>query len=93
MPRYEWHQQKATRNLKKHTVSFDEASTVFNDPLARIFDDPDHSIIELREIIVGHSVVGRFIMVSFTEKEPGLVRIISARQMTRKERTDYEEKM
>ncbi len=91
MLRYEWHLQKAVQNLKKHAVSFDEASTVFNDPLARIFDDPDHSVTESREIIIGHSVAGRLIMVSFVEKEPGLVRIISARKMTGKERDDYEE--
>lgn len=84
---------KALRNLKKHAVSFDEASTVFNDPLARIFDDPDHSLIELREIIIGRSVVGRLIMVSFTEKEHDQVRIISARLATRKERADYEENL
>jgi uncharacterized DUF497 family protein len=61
------------------------------DPLARIFDDPDHSLTEVREIIIGHSIVGRLIMVSFVEKEMGLVRIISARQTTNKERADYEE--
>ena len=91
MVRFEWHLQKAARNLKKHEVSFDEALTVFNDPLARIFDDPDHSLTEVREIIIGHSIVGRLIMVSFVEKEMGLVRIISARQTTNKERADYEE--
>ena len=91
MTRFEWHLQKAARNLKKHGVSFDEASTVFNDPLARIFNDPDHSLTEAREIIIGHSVVGRLIMVSFVEQEIGLVRIISARQTTNKERADYEE--
>jgi len=91
MAHFEWHIQKAMRNLKKHGVSFDEAATVFNDPLARIFDDPNHSITESRELIIGHSIVGRLIMVSFVEKEQGLVRIISARQTTNKERTDYEE--
>jgi len=91
MTRFEWHPQKAARNLKKHGVSFDEASTVFNDPLARIFNDPDHSLTEAREIIIGHSVVGRLIMVSFVEQEIGLVRIISARQTTNKERAEYEE--
>lgn len=91
MVRFEWHLQKAAQNLKKHEVSFDEASTVFNDPLARIFDDPNHSLTEAREIIIGHSIIGRLIMVSFVEKEIGLVRIISARQTTNKERADYEE--
>jgi len=82
---------KSSTESEKHEVSFDEASTVFNDPLARIFDDPDHSLTEAREIIIGHSIVGRLIMVSFVEKEIGLVRIISARQTTNKERADYEE--
>jgi uncharacterized protein len=91
MVRFEWHLQKSVRNLKKHSISFDEASTVFNDPLARIFDDPEHSLTEAREIIIGHSIVGRLIMVSFIEKEIGLVRIISARQTNNKERADYEE--
>jgi len=93
MVRFEWHLQKSVRNLKKHSVSFDEASTVFNDPLARIFDDPAHSLTEVREIIIGHSIVGRLIMVSFVEKEISLVRIISARQTTNKERADYEENL
>jgi uncharacterized DUF497 family protein len=53
---------KAALNLRKHAVSFDEASTVFNDPLARIFDDLGHSTTESREIIIGHSVIGRLIM-------------------------------
>jgi uncharacterized DUF497 family protein len=91
MVRFEWHLQKSVRNLKKHSISFDEASTVFNDPLARIFDDPEHSLTEAREIIIGHSIVGQLIMVSFIEKEIGLVRIISARQTNNKERADYEE--
>ena len=91
MTRFEKHLQKAARNLKKHGVSFDEATTVFNDSLARIFDDPDHSIAESRELIIGHSIIGCLLIVSFTEKEKGLVRIISARQATRRERIDYEE--
>lgn len=91
MTRFEWHLKKAARNLKKHGVSFDEATTVFNDSLARIFDDPDHSITESRELIIGHSIIGCLLIVSFTEKEKGLIRIISARQATRRERVDYEE--
>ncbi len=91
MVRFEWHPQKSVRNLQKHSISFDEASTVFSDPFARIFDDPEHSLTEAREIIIGHSIVGRLIMVLFVEKEIDLVRIISARQTTNKERSDYEE--
>ena len=63
---------------------------VFADPLARIFDDPDHSADESREIIVGHSMEQRLLIISFTERG-GRVRIISARTATRRERHDYEQ--
>jgi hypothetical protein len=64
---------------------------VFDDPLARIFDDEDHSAEEAREIIVGHSILGRLLLVCFTEREAGVIRVFSARQTTRNERQDYEE--
>ena len=89
--KFEWDQEKAKSNLSKHKVGFDEASTVFVDPLAKIFDDQDHSTDEIREIIVGHSVLGRLLLVSFTERGRDLARIISARAATRKERKGYEE--
>jgi hypothetical protein len=89
--RFEWDEAKAGINLSKHGVSFLEAQTVFLDPLARVFDDELHSVGELREIIVGHSSDGRLLLVSFAEREIGLVRIISARRATRRERSDYEE--
>jgi uncharacterized protein len=89
--RIEWDSRKAIGNLRKHEVSFDEASTVFDDPLAAIFPDEEHSSGEIREIIIGHSVQDRLLMVSFTEREPEIVRIISARLTTRKETKDYEE--
>ncbi len=88
--RFEWDKNKATHNLQKHGVSFDEASTVFRDPLGRIFDDEDHSQLEAREIIIGHSVTGRVLLVSFTERKMNLIRIISARTATKRERDDYE---
>ena len=66
-------------------------STVFDDPLAVIFPDDDHSITELREIIVGHSVKQQLLLVCFTEREPDTIRIISARPAIRKEVKDYEE--
>ena len=53
--RFEWDGRKALTDQVKHKVSFEEAMTVFNDPLARIFDDPDHSVVESREIIIGLS--------------------------------------
>jgi uncharacterized protein len=89
--RLESDERKAVSNLKKHRVSFDEASTVFRDPLARIFDDEPHSAEEPREIIIGHSILDRLVVVSFTEKPDGAVRLISARLATRNEREDYEE--
>ena len=74
----EWEAVKADVNARKHRVGFEEALTVFADPLARIFDDPDHSAREQREIIVGHSTQQRLLLVSFTECD-GRIRIISAR--------------
>ena len=89
--RFEWDSKKAAANLKKHKVSFDEAVSVFADPLASIFDDEDHSNAEQREIIVGHSILNRIVLVCFTELEENLVRIINARLVTKREREDYEE--
>ena len=88
---FEWDRTKAAANFKKHKVTFDEASTAFSDPLARIFDDEEHSTEERREIIVGHSIINRLLLVCFTELDENTVRIFSARQATRKERQDYEE--
>jgi uncharacterized DUF497 family protein len=89
---FEWDEDKGKANLKKHKVSFDEASTVFGDPLAYIFDDEEHSTEdEKREIIVGHSVHNRLLLVAFVERIIDLIRIISARRATKKERTKYEE--
>jgi uncharacterized DUF497 family protein len=87
---FEWDDRKAIANIKKHGVSFDEASTLFHDPLARIFDDKDHSYGEAREIIIGHSSTRRLLLVSFVEGAKNLIRIISARQPTPQERSDYE---
>ena len=71
-------------------MSFAEAASVFSNPLAKIFDDPDHSAEEPREIIVGHSSANRLLLVIFTERSKDFVRIISARCFTKKERSDYE---
>jgi uncharacterized protein len=89
--RFEWDAGKAASNLKKHGVTFDEAGTVFADPLAVIFDDEEHSEDEIREIVIGHSVFQRLLLVSFTERGDDVVRIISARKATNRERRDYEE--
>lgn len=88
---FEWDKDKASSNIKKHKVSFDEASTVFDDPLAYIFDDEDHSIDEYREIIIGHSIIQRLLVVCFTERAEDLIRIFSARLAIKRERQDYEE--
>lgn len=64
----EWNTEKAEANLKKHEVSFDEAKTVFDDPLFIIFADPDHSFEENRLIIMGESNQNRLLVVSYTEK-------------------------
>ena len=87
---FEWDARKATLNFNKHRVSFDEASTVFDDPLAVIFDDLDHSLRERRETIVGHSITDRLLLVCFSERND-MIRILSARPLTRGERRDYEE--
>ena len=88
---FEWDPRKDRANLEKHRISFSEAMAVFDDPLARIFVDEDHSADERREIIVGHSQAKRLLLVCFTEPDQGRVRIISARRATRRERHDYEE--
>ena len=88
--RFEWNARKALTNQAKHGVSFEEAMTVFSDPLARIFDDPDHSVAESREIIIGLSQKQRLLIVCFTEPSD-TVRILSARKATKIERQDYEE--
>jgi uncharacterized protein len=87
--RFEWDPNKAEANLSKHEVSFEEAVTVFADPLARIFPDEEHSVDELREIIIGHSAGHQLILVNFTGINDR-VRISSARKATRRERK-YEE--
>jgi uncharacterized DUF497 family protein len=88
--RFEWDPKKAETNRVKHDVSFEDAVTVFADPLARIFPDEQHSVEELREIIIGHSARRQLILVNFTGID-NRVRIFSARKATRRERKDYEE--
>ena len=89
--KFEWNEKKALSNFQKHGVHFQEAQTVFNNPLACIFDDEFHSSDEPREIIIGHSANGRLLVVCFTEREPSMIRIITARPATNRERQDYEE--
>lgn len=87
---FEWDNNKATSNIKRHQVGFEEAVSVFSDPLAVIFDDEEHSVDELREIIIGRSINNRLMLVCFTERGQA-IRIISARLATKKEREEYGE--
>ena len=87
---FDWDIEKAGRNLEKHGVSFQEAATIFGDPLALTCFDPDHSEDEDRFLTFGNSGEGRLLVVAHTERG-GFTRIISARQTTRRERKFYEE--
>jgi uncharacterized DUF497 family protein len=87
---FEWGEAKAKTNLRKHGVSFDEAQTVFTDPLAMTIPDPDHSADEARFIIIGESDKKRILVVAHTERKKK-IRLISARKATRSEREKYEE--
>jgi uncharacterized DUF497 family protein len=71
-PTFEWDPVKAAANFAKHGVSFEEACTAFQDPLARIHADPDHSALEHREILIGHSAQGRLVLVAFTDRRSRL---------------------
>lgn len=88
---FEWNAEKSADNLKKHDVSFEEATTVFDDPFFLIFKDSDHSFDEQRFIIIGMSDGLRYLFVSFAERAER-IRIISARELTTAERRSYEYK-
>jgi uncharacterized DUF497 family protein len=87
---FEWDPIKAASNLRDHGVSFEEASTVFADPLAMLMADPDHSIEEERYVVLGESARRNLLVVAFAERPPR-TRLISAREATRHERRQYEE--
>lgn len=87
---FAWDQHKAALNLAKHGVSFEEAATVFGDPLSNTYPDPEHSFSEQRFIIIGVSEQGSILVVAHTD-DGELVRIISAREATAGERKAYEE--
>lgn len=86
---FTWDERKASANLRKHRIAFEEAATVFVDPIAREYDDPDHSAIEARFLLVGHSLVGGIRLLVHAEKDD-TIRIISARRATPSEREQYE---
>lgn len=87
--RFAWDEQKAATNLAKHGVSFEEAVTVFGDPLSDTFDDPDHSMEERRFLIIGTSHRGKMLIVAHTD-DGEVVRVVSAREPTPGERKSYE---
>ena len=86
---FEWNKTKAKTNLEKHNISFDEATTVFGDPLAVTYLDPDHCEGEIRYLTFGHTSHGKLIVVAHAVRGVK-IRIVSARDMTRKEKKDYE---
>jgi len=88
---FEWDPRKAAANEKKHGVEFKEASTVFGDPLAWFQADAEHSLGEDRLLLLGRSSENRLLAVLFTDRGDALVRIISARCATSRERRKYEE--
>ena len=92
MTTFGWDDQKAASNLLKHGVAFEEAQTVFKDPLARVEQDRDHVSDENREWIFGHSFRSRLLLVSYVKRGSAL-RIISARLASRHERKRYEEEI
>ena len=83
-----WDGRKADRNARKHGVTFEEAATVFSDPLALIIEDESHPE---NARIIGESLAGHVLLVVYVELDQGLVRLISARRATRHERRRYEE--
>ena len=89
---YEWDADKATVNERKHGISFDEAQTVFLDPFAETFDDPDHSVDERRFITIGMSTRQHLLFVAHAESGVDRIRIVSARPATRGETHAHEER-
>ena len=87
--KFEWDREKATKNAKKHGISFREALTVFRDTLSVTYPDIDHSADEDRFLIIGLSLSGNVLVVSHAFRNDS-IRIISARKATRKERFFYE---
>jgi uncharacterized DUF497 family protein len=87
---FEWDEEKAAANLRKHKVSFEEAKTVFNDPMSVTVRDESHSVEEDRYIDIGTSARGRVLIVAYTERGAN-IRLISSRKASPKERRQYEE--
>lgn len=88
---FEWDQKKAEENRRKHRVDFDEAKTVFADPLSLTIEDPEHSADECRYVDIGLSARRRLLVVVYTERRPNKIRIISSRKATKAEQREYEQ--
>jgi uncharacterized DUF497 family protein len=86
---FEWDSRKARSNLAKHGVGFQEASTIFGDPLSLTIPDPEHSLSEERYITVGRAFSGKLLVVVHTERGDN-IRIVSPRRASRRERKFYE---
>ncbi len=91
LPNFEWDEDKAIRNRRKHHVSFEETATAFEDPLLVTFPDPEHSETEERYLSIGISSKGKFLIISHTPRN-NKIRIIGARKATIAEQKLYEEK-
>ena len=89
--KFNWDPAKAEKNLLKYDVSFDEATTVFKDPLALYFDDVEHSQKEKREFVIGRSITRERLLTCFMVRTGDTVTIISARTSTHAERQNYDE--
>jgi uncharacterized DUF497 family protein len=87
---FEWDLRKARSNFTKHGVGFEEATTIFGDPLALTIPDPDHSLMETRHVTMGRAFTGKLLVVVHTERSDN-IRLISARRASRRERRYYEE--
>ena len=87
---FEWDEEKANSNERKHHVSFQEGATIFHDPHIATMHDPDHSTNENRYLSIGYSSSGRVLVACYTERGD-TIRVISCRKATRRERNIYEE--
>lgn len=87
---FEWDRKKAKYNLRKHRISFEEATSVFDDVLATVYEDPDHSVNEKRFLMIGTSVRGHLLHIAFADRGPR-IRLITARLVTKREKKLYEE--
>ena len=90
MTEFEWDPEKARSNKADHRVTFEEAWTIFGDPFELAIADPDHSEGELRFLSIGQSELGRLLVVSYTERRPNKIRIISVRLASQAEKKQYE---